>query len=109
MEASSAQIGPTKSVGLLLRQIRTEHMLAADARMVCLEVCLRTGTDLRPSDREELLQWRCELRRSQQVVVYSPRTVEGWLRLPREPADDDIIRWPAREFGERGVDPPGTV
>lgn len=67
-----------------------EHRNHLEARMLRLEARRRKGLPLSEADLQWVNNWRAELEAKNAVVGYDPAV--GFVWLPREPTDSDIIR-----------------
>lgn len=81
--------------------VRPEHRMAYDARMLRREARRRRGLPSKAKDPEKdmrkLTAWLDRLQEANAVIMYNPDTVQGFWWVPRQSADDDIIRRPASE------------
>lgn len=77
---------------LLPWTVKAEHLRTEEARMLSLEVCRRSGTELRASDRAALLEWLRRLAEANEVLEYRSETRRGWWRVSRRQDDADIVR-----------------
>lgn len=71
-----------------------EHKYHSQARLLRLEGRRRQGRKLNQKELSWLTTWRRELETAGAVVIYDPRTEEGFHWVPRRDTDDDIIRRP---------------
>jgi hypothetical protein len=69
-------------------------MLRAEARR-------RDGYELREFDEERLPVWLDYLRENDVVVHYDPELEEGFVYVPREAGDKDIVRQPPLKTTKR--------
>ena len=82
---------------LLPWEVRQEHRMMNDARMLRFEARRRAGMELREKDRKALEGWLLRLKEQNAVVHYEPDTDKGWWWVPREPQDGrSIIRRPKK-------------
>lgn len=72
------------------------QMLRAEARS-------RSGAELREYDQERLPLWHQFLADNGVVVHYDPELEEGFVYVPRESRDDDIIRRPSKATSRRST------
>lgn len=71
-----------------------EHKYNAQARLLRLEGRRRQGRALNSKELQWLTTWRRELEAHNAVVMYDPRTEEGFHWVTRQESDDDVIRRP---------------
>jgi hypothetical protein len=74
-----------------------EHRHAYPIRMLRAEARRRGGFPLREVDEKNLPPWLDGLNKRGEVVHYDPELDAGFVLVPREPTDTDIIREPARK------------
>jgi hypothetical protein len=86
-------------------KVEPQHRWAYPLAMLRAESRVRRGEELREQDARKLPAFLKKLEDENLVVMYEPRTEEGFWLVPREPEDTDIIRTPKRKTtNEWGVD-----
>ena len=77
--------------------VKEEHRWHRCLVMLRLEArSRRFGVEtMRDRDVRELAAFREQLKVADVVVDYDPHTVDGFLLVPREPGDSDIVRQPS--------------
>jgi hypothetical protein len=75
-------------------QVLPEHRWRYPLQMLRAVARDRAGFELRQVDRERLPAWLRFLETNRVVVHYDPESEEGFIYVPREPTDEDIIRLP---------------
>lgn len=78
-------------------QLRPEHRMHTEARLLRMEARRRLGKSLSAADLTWLNNWMKLLRDSNAVVTYDPDREEGFYWVERKPTDRDIIRMPEQE------------
>jgi hypothetical protein len=71
-----------------------EHKYHTQARLLRLEGRRRQGRKLNAKELQWLTTWRRELEAHNAVVMYDPKTEEGFHWVTRTASDDDVIRRP---------------
>ncbi|HEX2905041.1 MAG TPA: hypothetical protein VHO01_16425 [Jatrophihabitans sp.] len=75
--------------------VRQEHRWRYPVAMLRVEARKRAGYELDADDETRLTNWHSFLTDNNVVVYYDPDLPDGFVYVPREPQDDDIIRRPA--------------
>lgn len=100
-----------RSRGLHRRIVRNDDLIpwAVDRRhrwsyplqMLRVEARRRAGRKLREADRTRLASFVDYLNREGLVIHYDPSTEDGFVYVPRQRGDQDIIRRPRRKTTRR--------
>lgn len=79
-------------------KLNPEHQASPEARLLRFEARRRRGLELAERERVWLNGWLAELADDGKVVMYDPRTVEGFWYVARTDEDDDpVIRRPKED------------
>lgn len=78
-------------------RVRDAHATHEAVRMLRLEARLRKGEKLPEYDRQRLEDWKKFLQEDKRVVHYDPDYRYGFVYVPRQKGDDDLIRPPHPE------------
>ncbi|ACZ29282.1 hypothetical protein Xcel_0243 [Xylanimonas cellulosilytica DSM 15894] len=70
------------------------HRLAYTLAMLRHAERVHHGATLRDGDAQRLAEWTAKLRDLNAVVTYDPASPQGFLLVPREEGDEDLIRRP---------------
>ena len=79
---------------LLPWQLRPEHAMHTEARLLRLEARRRRGKSLSDTELKWLTNWLGYLRDANAVVTYNPDSEQGFFLVPRKDSDTDVIRRP---------------
>lgn len=82
-------------------EIKREHRWNYDLQMLRVEGRRRAGAEIRETDEQRVNSWLAKLEEAEAVVYYDGDTAEGFFWVPREAADDDIIRRPKAGLTQR--------
>lgn len=78
-----------------------EHRWKYPVQMLRTEGRRRAGYELRELDQKQLPAWLSFLAENDVVVHYDPDLPEGFVYVPREAQDTDIVREPNRKTTKR--------
>lgn len=87
--------------GLIPWKVKPEHRWNYQLQLLRAEARARAGLPLKPHDAERLPGWHRTLERENVVIHYDPDLPDGFVYVPREKTDTDIIRRPARPSAKR--------
>jgi hypothetical protein len=90
----------TREDALFPWAVKEEHRWHRYLVMLRLEARFRRfGVEtMRDRDVRDLAAFRERLKTSDMVIDYDPNTEDGFLLVPREPTDTDIVRQPSEAF-----------
>ena len=91
----------TRNDDLIPWAVAPQHRWAYSVQMLRSEGRRREGKTLREIERIRLEAWLRGLETDNVVIHYDPDTEEGFFRIPRTKADDDIIRRPKKKTTQR--------
>ena len=83
--------------------VEKRHRNSHPLHMLRLEARAREGRTLTDVEWERLAGWVARVEERGVVVHYEPDSDDGFSYVPREAADDDLIRRPARKTRQRAT------